>query len=107
MFASINHNEKRIWFEYQIKVEKEISEYKVDKFTRVIKEELKFKGLEILGTVEERELAEMIARDVAYMMLELGMDRHEVVERIADTYGMDIEDAKQFFNYAENILFEY
>lgn len=58
-------------------------------------------GIEVLSTIEERELASMITRDVAYMIHELGLEMNQIVKRITETYGMDEYDAKQFVEYAE------
>ena len=58
-------------------------------------------GIEVLSTIEERELASMITRDVAYMIHELGLEMNQIVKRITETYGMDEYDAEQFVEYAE------
>lgn len=104
MLASVELEDKRIWIEYSLVVDEHTRVYDFHdlKVVEVVEE---FVKIEIESTIEERELASMIIRDVAYMVNELELERDEIIKRIADSYGMDEYDAKQFVDYAEHYLF--
>ena len=97
---------RRIWFEYRSKIRRVYRYYELeDKAIGFLHVKEVVEGIEIVSTIEERELASMITRDVAFMIHELGLEEDEIVKRIAETYGMDEYDAKQFVEYAEYCLF--
>jgi hypothetical protein len=105
MLASVEleNLDKRIWLDISVVVDRKIKEYEIDG-DRVIEIDRIPKFARIEATIEERELAEMITRNVAWM-IERGYDREEIVEKIAEIYGMDIDDAAEFYHYAEWYLF--
>ncbi|AGK61467.1 hypothetical protein Asulf_01484 [Archaeoglobus sulfaticallidus PM70-1] len=103
MITSLELENKRIWIEVSVVVDKKIREYEVDN-ARVIEIDRIPKRIEIESTIEERELAEMITRNVAWMV-EKGYNAKQIVKRIAEIYGMDEHDAMEFYRYAEWYLF--
>jgi|Deesub1362A_J573_1020465.scaffolds.fasta_scaffold00348_3 hypothetical protein len=103
MLTSLELENKRIWLEVSVVVDKKIKEYRIDD-SRIIEIDRVPKQVEIESTIEERELASMITRSVGWL-IEQGYNRAEIIKKIAEIYGMDEYNAKLFVDYAESYLF--
>ncbi|MCS7145050.1 MAG: hypothetical protein NZ879_08555, partial [Archaeoglobaceae archaeon] len=88
------------WLEIAVKTDKEIREYFL-KDIKIVEIERMIKEVEIEEKISEEELARMILRQVDYMFNVLNYDRNKTIERIAEIYGLRIDDAKAFVEYAE------
>jgi len=103
MLTALEVNGRRIWLEISVIVDRVIREYQIDD-ARVIEIDRIPKLARIDATIEEKELASMVTRDVAWM-IEKGYDVKQIVRTIAEIYGMDEHDALEFYRYAEWYLF--
>lgn len=103
MLAPVEIDGRRVWLEISVVVDRIVREYQIED-TRVIEIDRVPKLAQVDAVIEERELASMITRDVAWMIKE-GLDKKQIVKRIAEIYGMDEHDALEFYHYAEWYLF--
>jgi hypothetical protein len=67
MLTSLELENKRIWLEVSVVVDKKIKEYRIDD-SRIIEIDRVPKQVEIESTIEERELASMITRSVGWLI---------------------------------------
>lgn len=103
MLAPVAHGDGRLWLEYEIKVKRTRKEY-YKGYKKVIIEKEEVEGIEVWGVIPEEELSRIILRHVQYLFSK-GYDRDEIINKIAEDFGLRKEDAREFFDYAEWYLF--